>query len=703
MTRAVSEVRHGAAGTPPFPPAPVTLGDDGLVAAGHTVPLWSGSIHYWRLAPSAWPAALDEMARLGLRMVCTYVPWAEHEVAPGAYDFGDTDPRRDVARFLDLCADRGLAVILRPGPHVNAELTGFGFPERILADPACQARSSRGDPVLVPAPPQAFPAPSFASPVFREETRRWIRAFAEVVRPYLRGRGGPVVAVQADNEASFFFRTGAFDGDYAPAAVARWRKWLAARYHEDLDAVNRAYGTDWRRFDDATPPVALEGHLRRDLMPGLDWLRFKETLVSGFVGAVATMLRDAGITDVPLLHNFAMTEGLTPSDLGEMGRVVDLVGIDLYHPRSQFGLVRESLLALGGLSRLPFVPELGAGAPWYMPALSIEDGRQLLLASLAYGARAVNLYMIVDRDRWYGAPISPHGVRREPIARFYQDALEAVGRAAWHRTRRPARAAIFDNRAYGRLATLTSPWEPLPAGLFRLLGFGPEGIAGETAPGYGTSPAMIVARARAVLAEALDRTRLAWVSTTDAADPERLEALDLLCVPAAGLLSESAQGRLLARARAGATVILGPELPTEAEGGVEVTVLAGGIEGRPEAFEEPVVHRIHRCGAGRVVEVPALDTLPAAGVAALLEAVVGELDLPRDPATDAGPEVDALWHLGPDDRRFVALVNRGGAPAEAAGELTPLALTDLVTGDRIAAGDPVPLAARTVRLLEVTP
>lgn len=701
MTRAVSEAAKAGPSAPPFPPAPVILGDDGLVAAGQTLAMFSGSIHYWRIAPSAWPAALDEMARLGLRMVCTYTPWAVHEVAPGAYDFGDSDPHRDLPRFLDLCADRGLSVILRPGPHVNAELTSFGFPERILADPACQARSSRGDPVLVPAPPRGFPAPSFASPVFKAEIRRWIRGLAEVVRPYLRGRGGPVVAVQADNESSLFFRTGAFDQDYAPAAVDAWRRFLRARYHEDVAELNEAYGTHLSGFDAAEPPTRIEGDARRDVLPGLDWLRFKETLVTGFVGQVATMLRDAGITDVPLTHNFAMTEGLTPADLGEMGRVVDVVGIDLYHPRSQIHMVRESLLALGGLSRLPFAPELGAGAPWYAPALSIEDCRVLFLAALAYGARGVNLYMIVDRDRWFGSPVSPRGVRRELIARFYEDVLGALDESRWHETRRPAGAAIFDDRAYGRLETLTSPWDPLPAGFFRLLGFGRDGIAGETAPGYGVSPAMIAARAREVLEGALARSGTSYVTTTDAADPERLEGVSLLLVPAAGLLSEAAQSRLVARARAGATVVLGPGLPSEAEGGRPCEVLRAALDGEAEARDAPVPHRVHRCGAGRVLEVPALDTLPPAGATALVGALADDLGLPRDPRTDAGPDVDALWHLG-GGRRFVALVNRGGAAAEARGELEPLELVDLVDGSRHGKGEAIPIAPRSVRLLEVT-
>lgn len=48
----------------------------------------------------------------------SYVPWNYHEPLPGVYDFsGD----RDVEAFLDLTAELGLLVILRPGPYICAE------------------------------------------------------------------------------------------------------------------------------------------------------------------------------------------------------------------------------------------------------------------------------------------------------------------------------------------------------------------------------------------------------------------------------------------------------------------------------------------------------------------------------------------------------------------------------------------------------
>lgn len=48
----------------------------------------------------------------------SYVPWNYHEPLPGVYMFGDN---RDLEGFLDLVAQLGLLVILRPGPYICAE------------------------------------------------------------------------------------------------------------------------------------------------------------------------------------------------------------------------------------------------------------------------------------------------------------------------------------------------------------------------------------------------------------------------------------------------------------------------------------------------------------------------------------------------------------------------------------------------------
>src|SRR5206468_10323726 len=67
-----------------------------------------------------------------------------------------------------------------------------------------------------------FPSPSYASAFYLREVRRWLAAFAAFVRPWLVGNGGPVVAIQVDDESCFYYRFGPFEADYHPSMVARY-------------------------------------------------------------------------------------------------------------------------------------------------------------------------------------------------------------------------------------------------------------------------------------------------------------------------------------------------------------------------------------------------------------------------------------------------------------------------------------------------
>ena len=132
---------------------------NGLEISGKIHPLYSGDMHYWRIAPQAWGRALERVREMGFNFICTYIPWSVHEIARGNYDFGSRSPANDIARFLNLCRKKGLFVLVRPGPHINAEITYFGYPKRIFALQEILSRNPDGATVIIPALPRMFPAP----------------------------------------------------------------------------------------------------------------------------------------------------------------------------------------------------------------------------------------------------------------------------------------------------------------------------------------------------------------------------------------------------------------------------------------------------------------------------------------------------------------------------------------------------------------
>ena len=57
--------------------------DQGIELNGAVTPLYSASVHYWRLDPELWPHILDRVKDLGFPFVCTYIPWVVHELDRG--------------------------------------------------------------------------------------------------------------------------------------------------------------------------------------------------------------------------------------------------------------------------------------------------------------------------------------------------------------------------------------------------------------------------------------------------------------------------------------------------------------------------------------------------------------------------------------------------------------------------------------------
>lgn len=461
-TRPAADAQHAQA----------RLSRQGLVIGGKTFPLLAGSVHYWRHSPDLWQPALEAVKRLGLQFVDTYVPWAVHEISPGEFDFGRKNSRLDVAAFVDLAATLDLYVILRPGPHINAELTLFGLPERVIWNPENQARSARGKPVVLPAPPLAFPVPSYASRAFLAEVERWFRALGEAVSSRCYPHG-PIALVQVDNEGALYFRDGVYDQDYHPDALNAFRKLLQAKY-QTVAQLRQVYGMPALRFETVEPPQRFDACNVLELTRHLDWAEYQEHLLADSLREMSEQLRRAGFL-VPTSHNLPISEGATPLDPALISRAVDLVGIDYYHgtsppQRAEIARRTSALAARSDFSDTPsFACELGAGCPAFLPPLHESDNRFTALTALAYGLRGYNLYMAVDRDRWIGAPFDQYG-RRRASAEFWERLSAALERVRWHELRRSASVHILVPRSFRRLTRVLHAFGPVSSALLHIAG-----------------------------------------------------------------------------------------------------------------------------------------------------------------------------------------------------------------------------------------
>ncbi|WP_405590479.1 beta-galactosidase [Streptomyces sp. NBC_01190] len=126
---------HGVSGAATTGAAPAgapqrthTVSYDGYsyLVDGKRTYLWAGEFHYFRLpSQDLWLDVLQKMKAAGFNAVSLYFDWGYHSPAPGVYDFTGV---RDVDKLLDMADQLGIYVIARPGPYINAEVDGGGFP-----------------------------------------------------------------------------------------------------------------------------------------------------------------------------------------------------------------------------------------------------------------------------------------------------------------------------------------------------------------------------------------------------------------------------------------------------------------------------------------------------------------------------------------------------------------------------------------------
>ncbi|MEU2509333.1 beta-galactosidase family protein [Streptomyces sp. NPDC007863] len=193
----------------------------GFLLDGKPFRFLSGGLHYFRVHPAQWEDRLRKARLMGLNTVETYVPWNLHQPRPDRFVL---DGGLDLPRFLDLAAAEGLHVLLRPGPYICAEWEGGGLPSWLLTEPDIRLRSR--------------------DPRFLAAVDDFFRRLLTPLRPYLASRGGPVLAVQVENEY------GAYGDDTA--------------YMEHIAGSLRACGVDVPLFT-CDQPVDLE----RGALPGV--------------------------------------------------------------------------------------------------------------------------------------------------------------------------------------------------------------------------------------------------------------------------------------------------------------------------------------------------------------------------------------------------------------------------------------------------
>ena len=360
---------------------------------GRPIVLRSAELQYFRVPSDQWAESIDKLRAAGCNAIASYIPWSWHEPEQGQYDFiGQTDPQRDVVRFLELVRDAGLVFLARPGPFIYAEYKGFGYPAWLgdaIPEALCQRQNGK------PAVASHYQLYSLRHPSYIDAVRRWYGVVAELLGPFLNK---PVVAWQLDNETGMIYAIRVGDVDFNPDTVDRYRDFLRVKYRKPR-ILSRRWGRRLRRFEGVQPAGATARHAEMQ-----DWQEFFERYIAGYLHTLREAVRDLGI-DLPTFIN-EPAEYLSPGNPRLKRELADFYGYDTY-TKLTGGAHTADFPWAGSQHALRFQQfegetspltcwELGTGWWDWRAKVSPAATLQTYMGGLAHGLRGYNLYAAQD-------------------------------------------------------------------------------------------------------------------------------------------------------------------------------------------------------------------------------------------------------------------------------------------------------------------
>lgn len=136
-----------------------------------------GEFHFSRYPAAQWEEQLLKMKAAGVNIVATYVIWIHHEEIKGQFDW---EGQRDLRAFAKLCAKHGMYIEPRIGPWAHAEARNGGLPDWVVKQGPVRSND----------------------PVYLESVQNLYKQIGKQLKGLLWKDGGPVVAIQLENEYS---------------------------------------------------------------------------------------------------------------------------------------------------------------------------------------------------------------------------------------------------------------------------------------------------------------------------------------------------------------------------------------------------------------------------------------------------------------------------------------------------------------------
>jgi beta-galactosidase len=418
----------------------VELRDGQLWINGKSELVFAGELHYFRLERRVWKERIAQAKGMGCNAIASYVPWIIHEPVEGEIDLvGRVWPENDLGAFIDLVHEAGLWFIPRPGPFVMAEMKNEGIPYWVYTKfPDAVPVSFRGE--------KATSATlDYLHEGFLAVAKAWYAAVMPIFASRLVTAGGPVIALQLDNEVGMLSWV-TNQPDLSENALCGFAEWLGKRYK--ADELKARYPFDLndvaaRQAAFRHPDAGYALPFWRDFS---GWTRAK---IARYVAKLRGFAEDFGVVGVPFIINihgsgggrgltfpigihhlfeaYTQTPGYWPGSDHYIGELTCDNAADLYLINAFMRAVRRPEQPLAAMEFEVGNGDYGdSGQRRYSNAAADFKVR----LSLAQGNRAINYYLlaggrnpvlkppagdgseraaITGERHGFAAPISPEG------------------------------------------------------------------------------------------------------------------------------------------------------------------------------------------------------------------------------------------------------------------------------------------------------
>ncbi|MBE0538585.1 MAG: beta-galactosidase [Ignavibacterium sp.] len=395
-----------------------------FVKNGKPVFVISGEIHYFRLDPKLWEKHLSLLKESGANTISTYIPWDWHEFEEGKFDFtGETNPARNLIKYIKLCKKVGLDLIVKPGPYILAEYEGQGLPQWLIKKAGKSTHALDEDGNIIS--PDLM---SYMSDEYLHYSFLWYDEIMRIISEHQEKNNGPIIMMQVCNEVGVFqWLSGKID--YNPSVIHSFKLYLLNRY-ESIDKLNKIYGTNYSSMEEISAPAGKIEN-KADYCAYFDFHLFYRHYYALYLDTLIKKIRSFDI-DVQLTHNIP---GWIYGNAAELPMLIStykdilqyrndiIFGLDhipefVSFRNAHSDLACNKILEAIQSSGPVWAAEFQSGTREHQVKSDTKDLETFYYASLAHGLKSFNYYM-------FSQGINPDGKGFYGKTFYYQTPLNA--------------------------------------------------------------------------------------------------------------------------------------------------------------------------------------------------------------------------------------------------------------------------------------